>query len=42
MGGDQAPVTPEQSISGMLSVIDKRSKNMNGTFVTFEGEKVPW
>ncbi|KAG2223581.1 hypothetical protein INT45_001663 [Circinella minor] len=42
MGGDQAPTTPEQSISGMLSVIDKRSKDMNGTFVTFEGESIPW
>ncbi|KAI9488072.1 4-dihydrotrisporin dehydrogenase [Zychaea mexicana] len=42
MGTSKAPVTPEQSISGMLSVIENMSKETNGKFLSFEGEELKW
>ncbi|KAI9275634.1 hypothetical protein BDA99DRAFT_550066 [Phascolomyces articulosus] len=34
--------TPEQSIRGMLLIIDKHSKDLNGAYVSFEDENLPW
>lgn len=42
MGGQSAPVTPQQSISGMRRVIDGLTLEDSGEFFDFEGNPVPW
>ena len=42
MGGQGAPVTPEQSIAGMRKVIDGLTHKDSGAFLDFEGKTVPW
>ena len=42
MGGANAPVTPEQSISGMRQVIDGLSAKEPGEFFDYQGQRVPW
>jgi NAD(P)-dependent dehydrogenase (short-subunit alcohol dehydrogenase family) len=42
MGGQNAPVTPEQSISGTRRVIDGLTADQSGEFFDFEGRFVPW
>nr|WP_314441682.1 SDR family oxidoreductase [uncultured Sphingomonas sp.] len=42
MGGQSAPVTPEQSIAGMRKVIDGLTQKDSGEFFDFEGKSVPW
>ena len=42
MGGSGAPVMPEDSISGMIRVIDGASLVSSGEFFDFTGASVPW
>lgn len=42
MGGKAAPVTPPQSVSGMIKVIAGLAKKDNGTFRNFDGDTLPW
>lgn len=42
MGGAGAPVTPEDSISGLLSVIDGLKPSDSGEHIDFTGVRVPW
>lgn len=42
MGGANAPVTPEQSISGMMQVIDGLKPQDSGEFFDYQGQRVPW
>ena len=42
MGGSGAPVTPEESISGMLGVIDGLTPEDSGEHIDFTGARVPW
>ena len=42
MGGAGAPVTPEESISGMLGVIDGLTPEDSGEHIDFTGARVPW
>lgn len=42
MGGQSAPVTPEQSIAGMRKVIDGLAPEDSGAFLDYEGKSVPW
>lgn len=42
MGGKSAPVTPEESISGMLFAFDKLTKESNGTFFDYKNQTVAW
>jgi NAD(P)-dependent dehydrogenase (short-subunit alcohol dehydrogenase family) len=42
MGGSGAPVTPKQSVSGMIKLISGFTKKDNGTFRNFDGEALPW
>ena len=42
MGGPGAPVTPEDSISGMLQVIDGLKPEDSGEHIDFTGVRVPW
>jgi NAD(P)-dependent dehydrogenase (short-subunit alcohol dehydrogenase family) len=42
MGGASAPITPEQSVVGMLKVIDGLSAADNSTFKEWRGKDVAW
>lgn len=42
MGGERAPLQPEESIAGMLRVIDGLSMSQSGAFVDYRGETLPW
>ncbi len=42
MGGKGATLRPEESICGMLAVIDKLSTADNGRYLTYEGKTLPW
>lgn len=42
MGGQNAPLTPEQSIEGVLDLIDKFENDQNGGFFDNFGKVLPW
>jgi NAD(P)-dependent dehydrogenase (short-subunit alcohol dehydrogenase family) len=42
MGGKNAPITPEQSVAGMLKVIDGLTTADNSTFKDWRGKEVAW
>ena len=42
MGGSSAPLTPQQSISGMIAVIDNLTSAANGKFYDYTGKALPW
>ena len=42
MGGSKAPVAVEDSIGGMLTVMDGLDAGDNGEFFDFSGARVPW
>lgn len=42
MGGGAAPLTVEQSVEGLLVVLDGLTRDDNGAFIAFDGERLPW
>lgn len=42
MGGKNATLTPEESISGIRAVIDKLGTGDSGTYWSYSGDQVPW
>lgn len=42
MGGDGAPVTVEESVAGMLRVMDRVRERDTGSFFDYKGEPIPW
>jgi len=42
MGGENANLTPQESISGMRAVIKKLGPADTGTYWSYSGEEVPW
>ncbi|MGZ3458260.1 MAG: SDR family oxidoreductase [Archangium sp.] len=42
MGGPQAPLRPEESVRGMLNVIDRLRAEDGGRFFGYDGEEIPW
>lgn len=42
MGGPDAPTSPEESVRGILSVIENAHIKDNGKFFDFEGGELPW
>uniref|UniRef100_A0A3Q3LJD0 Si:dkey-12e7.4 n=1 Tax=Labrus bergylta TaxID=56723 RepID=A0A3Q3LJD0_9LABR len=42
MGGSEAPLSPEESISSILSVIGGLTEKDHGSFLNFTGEVLPW
>ena len=42
MGGTAAPVPPEQSVRGMLRIIDTLTAEQSGLTFDFQGRDIPW
>ncbi|MEO9470275.1 SDR family oxidoreductase [Parasphingorhabdus sp.] len=42
MGGPQAPLSPQESVSGMRQVIDGLNHDQTGTFHNYDGQSIPW
>lgn len=42
MGGSGAPTTVEESVSGLMRVIDGMSHESNGAFFDYQGTRLPW
>jgi NAD(P)-dependent dehydrogenase (short-subunit alcohol dehydrogenase family) len=42
MGGSSAPISPEESVRGMLSLVDRYEPNLSGGFFRFDGTRMPW
>jgi len=41
-GGEDAPTTPKESVSGMLSVLGSLTQNNSGCFISYDGTQIPW
>lgn len=42
LGGDQAPLSVEESVTGIREVIENLSPADNGSFRTHDGKQMPW
>jgi NAD(P)-dependent dehydrogenase (short-subunit alcohol dehydrogenase family) len=42
MGGPDAPLTVEQSVTGMRSLVERFVPEMNGRFFRYNGTEIPW
>ena len=42
MGGDDAPVSPQESIAGLRRVIAESGPERSGTLWDYRGERLPW
>ena len=42
MGGSNAPLTPEESIRGLIKVIEGLKHADNGRFLDYTGREKPW
>lgn len=42
MGGSNAPLTPQQSVSALIKVIEKLKPTDNGRFLNYKGKELPW
>jgi NAD(P)-dependent dehydrogenase (short-subunit alcohol dehydrogenase family) len=42
MGGESAPLAPEQSVAGMRRVIEKLGPDQSGGFFSYDGSEIPW
>lgn len=42
MGGPDAWITAEESISGMLKILDTLTMNDTGKFLHYSGDEIPW
>ncbi|XP_047934706.1 C-signal-like [Anser cygnoides] len=42
MGTEQAPMTVERSVQGILAVLGSLSQETSGTFLDWEGNSLPW
>lgn len=42
MGGQEAPLSPQESVAGMVPVIERAGKEQNGAFLDYRGKAVAW
>ena len=42
MGGTEAPITPEESVRGMIAQFDRRDRGDTGSFFDYTGKVLPW
>lgn len=42
MGGSDAALQPEESISGILKVITSATSADSGKYLSYNGDEIPW
>jgi hypothetical protein len=42
MGGSNARLSTEESVTGMLDVIDDLQLSHTGQFLAYDGDELPW
>jgi NAD(P)-dependent dehydrogenase (short-subunit alcohol dehydrogenase family) len=42
MGGSSASLSPEESVRGMLALVDRFEPGMSGTFLRYDDASIPW
>ena len=42
MGGEDAPIQPQESAQKLLKIILKSDLSQSGCFYNLEGERLPW
>ena len=42
MGGESAPLEPEESVAGMRRVIEDLGPDQSGRFFSYDGSEIPW
>ncbi|XP_075439837.1 C-signal-like isoform X2 [Ascaphus truei] len=42
MGTDRAPLTPDESVCGIMKVLDSLSEKQNGILLSWDGTTLPW
>ena len=42
MGGEEAPLTPEDAAVTLLETLDRLGKERTGEFLSYCGEPLPW
>lgn len=42
MGGSEAPLSPPESVAGMIQVLDRLTPADNGRFLAWNGQELPW
>jgi hypothetical protein len=42
MGGPNAPLSPEESVSGIMQRIEEQDLSMSGRYVEFDGSPIEW
>jgi NAD(P)-dependent dehydrogenase (short-subunit alcohol dehydrogenase family) len=42
MGGEQAPLSPTESVTGMRRLIDRFRQDLSGHFYRYDGTEIPW
>ena len=42
MGGKEAQLEPEESVSGILKVITSATQEDSGKYLRYYGEAIPW
>ncbi|XP_053305132.1 C-factor-like [Spea bombifrons] len=42
MGGPMAPMTVQESVSGIVGVLETLSEEQNGLFLDWKGDQIPW
>ncbi len=42
MGGASAPISREESVRGMLTLVDRYEPSLSGGFFRFDGARMPW
>ena len=42
MGGAAADIAPEQSVAGLVRVIDALTLDQSGKYIAYDGSELPW
>jgi hypothetical protein len=42
MGGESAPIEPEESVRGMLKLVQEFRSELSGRFFRYDGTELPW
>jgi hypothetical protein len=42
MGGPHAPLTPQESVKGIVARLNEQNGELSGRFVQYDGLELPW